>query len=156
MSLTLADVQDLFRRAQLSVQRGYEIARGDHYATELGGSDGSPAGLVALCQAALASNREEVAPPETVEVPTWTPSASAPEAIAEPIAEPEPAVDPVVGTEAEVPAPEPVEPDPALEGEDEDPLIGEDESLPNIGSNIGPGDAPKKPSKGSGRKNKHR
>lgn len=56
MSLTFADLTDLLRRAQLSELRGYTIARGDYYAKELGGSDGSPGALVALCRAALAAD----------------------------------------------------------------------------------------------------
>jgi len=53
MSLTSAEITDLLRRAQLSVVRGYTIARADYYARELGGSDESPAALVELCRAAL-------------------------------------------------------------------------------------------------------
>lgn len=55
MNLTPADLQDLLRRTELSVQRGYTIARGDYYAQELGGSDGSPAALLELCRAAVPS-----------------------------------------------------------------------------------------------------
>lgn len=53
MSLTTAEITDLLRRAQLSEARGYSIARADFYAQALGGSDGSPASLAALCRAAL-------------------------------------------------------------------------------------------------------
>jgi hypothetical protein len=56
MSLTSVEINDLLRRAQLSAVRGYAIAHADFYARELGGGDGSPAGLVALCRAALEKN----------------------------------------------------------------------------------------------------
>lgn len=53
-----ADILELYRRAQLSVASGYTVARGDEYAAELGGSDGSPASLVELCEAVLGSKDE--------------------------------------------------------------------------------------------------
>jgi hypothetical protein len=71
MSIIALDLQGLLRRAQVAQQRGYEIALGDHYARALGGTDGSAAGLVTLCHAALSG--DPVAP---VETPTWPPSAA--------------------------------------------------------------------------------
>lgn len=109
MSLTSAEVTDLLRRAQLSVVRGYTIARADFYAHELGGSDSSPAGLVALARAAL----EKEAPPaeEAPELPKGEEPKALPEvasagepepASPEPPAEPEP-------TPAPAPKPAPTE-----------------------------------------------
>lgn len=59
MSLSEADLQELYRRAQLAQNSGYTIARGEDYAALLGGSDGSPAGLIALCEAALPTPSNE-------------------------------------------------------------------------------------------------
>jgi hypothetical protein len=53
-----ADILELYRRAQLSVTSGYTVARGEDYAAELGGSDGSPASLVELCEAVLGTKDE--------------------------------------------------------------------------------------------------
>lgn len=141
MNLTLADVQGLLRRAQLSLQRGYQVALGDHYAQELGGTDGSPAGLVTLCKSALESNGGETAAPGELEPAidgpasagpdddgTWPPGSiepgSAPVTLQEPVAEPLP--DPPAETgsepiaEAEAFSPE------AITGIEEEPLEGDD------------------------------
>lgn len=78
-----ADILELYRRAQLSVASGYTVARGDEYAAELGGSDGSPASLVELCEAVLGTKDE--AEGETVDEANAAPEdeADAPEGGAE-------------------------------------------------------------------------
>ena len=98
MSLTSAEITDLLRRAQLSVVRDYTIARADFYARELGGSDDSPAGLVALCRAALAkevtigTDAPEGDEPKAVpEIARASEPESAPEKARAIQAEPEPA-----------------------------------------------------------------
>lgn len=67
MTLQVTEIRSLLRRATRSLLRGYQIALGDQYAQALGGSDGSPAGLVALCEKALADTAEPVAPSAPVD-----------------------------------------------------------------------------------------
>lgn len=83
MTLQLVEIRSLLRRAHLSAIRGYQVALGDQYAQALGGSDGSPAGLVALCQKALADTAEPVAPPASDGAPvSETPPTLVPPALA--------------------------------------------------------------------------
>jgi hypothetical protein len=70
----ILNVQDLYRRAQRAAMRGYDIANGSQYAQQLGGTDGSPAGLVELCRRALASQQES----EPVPAPPAEETAPAP------------------------------------------------------------------------------
>lgn len=114
MSLTSAEITDLLRRAQLSVVRGYTIARADFYARELGSSDESAAALVEACRAALGGDA-----PAAQDAPKLTEGKDAePKALPEEASpgEPEPA-------SPEPPAePEPVaaEPAPAEEATEDD------------------------------------
>lgn len=117
MSLTSAEVTDLLRRAQLSVTRGYTIARADFYAQELGGSDTSPAGLVALCRSALGT--EAPAAEDAAALPE--PKKGQPKALPEVASagEPEPASpEPPAEPEPE-PVPEPVAAEPEEEAHDD-------------------------------------
>lgn len=79
--LTDAELKDLSRRALMSAQRGYKVARGDKYAKALSeetGLDlgGSASDLVELCKAALAKRggkpveaKKKPAPPPEVTPP---------------------------------------------------------------------------------------
>jgi hypothetical protein len=120
MSLTTVEISDLLRRAQLSVVRGYTIARADFYARELGGSDESPAGLLALCRAAV--EKDAPAPSDAPELPEGE---SEPKALPEKAsagetepASPVPPAEPEPVAAAAEPEPEP-EPAPAPEPEEE-------------------------------------
>ncbi len=110
MSLCQTDLQELYRRAQLAFNSGYTVARGDDYAALLGGSDGSPAGLIELCEKALPTPGEEAedsaapAPtlPETTEEAKAEEPAPPPEpAAAEPAAEVAPISAPADSTPVE-------------------------------------------------------
>ena len=121
MSLTEAEIQHLLRRAQLSLTRGYQIARAGDYATALGGTDGSPGGLVELCKAALAGATAPVDAPDLVDAPategedsppTWAPPAPSEGTAVESVAEPETA---------------PAEDDASTETTEDDAGAGEDD-----------------------------
>jgi hypothetical protein len=73
MNLSEADLQELYRRAQLALNSGYTVARGEAYAALLGGSDGSPAALVELCEAAIG----EASPDDAENAPSTDGSAKA-------------------------------------------------------------------------------
>lgn len=76
MSLNVAEIRSLLRRAHQSAKRGYQIALGDEYAQKLAGTDGSPKGLIDLCQQALAGHAEPVEAPSVDQgPPTWAPPA---------------------------------------------------------------------------------
>lgn len=64
MSLSSAEINDLYRRARLAVVRGYTIARAEFYARELGSKDESPGALFAACHTALVKHapRADAAP----------------------------------------------------------------------------------------------
>lgn len=68
MSLTVADLRAFLRRVQRAVQQNHGIALAEHYASQLGGTDSSPAGLLKACKAALSDTAEDVQPPPPVDV----------------------------------------------------------------------------------------
>ena len=73
--LTDAELKDLSRRALMSAQRGYKVARGDTYAAALAEEtgvalSGSASDLVTACKAALAKRAgKPVEPPKPVPEP---------------------------------------------------------------------------------------
>lgn len=96
MTLQLVEIRSLLRRAHLSAIRGYQVALGDQYAQALGGTDGSPAGLVALCQKALGDTADPVAPPSVDDAPvSETPPTLVPPALVSAGEPPAPVDEPV-------------------------------------------------------------
>jgi len=81
-SVTEADIQELYRRAQLALNSGYTVARADDWAAEVGAADGSPQALVDACEIRLGVGLEDESAGE--ETPTMPPSRS--EAVAEAVA----------------------------------------------------------------------